>query len=285
MRDNGGGSGSGSSGVDNGIASGVDTSGRCDGCDAGGSAAGGAAGGAGMIADVVPAGKRRVRVQRRHPPPTAAAAAAPTTAQVSPPKTDKTDVWCWHCCHPFDTLSLPLPVAYDDRRDVFRVMGTFCSWACMKAFNLESRSYLTPVVANVITLFRKRCTGALKGIRPAPPRIALRVFGGRLTIEEFRAAAEGSVEHVVLPPRMVEHELVVTQRDAGAATRNRALAAKAPPDLAAVVDFKHVSTKNETLRLKRSKPMAHTRNQLEQAMGLTIAIAPAPSESPTAKPQ
>jgi hypothetical protein len=221
-----------------------------------------------MIADLVPAGKRRVRVQRRQQPASAAAASAAAADGVA---SARAGVWCWHCCHPFDTQPLPLPIAYDDRRDVYRVMGTFCSWACMKAFNLESRSYLTPVVANIVTLFRKRCTGALRGIRPAPPRIALRVFGGRLTIEEFRAAAEGSVEHVVLPPRMIEHELVVMQRDAGAATRNRVLAAKAPPDLAAVVNFKDVSTKNETLRLKRSKPMVNTRNQLERAMGLTIA--------------
>ena len=233
----------------------------------GGDAAGKAgAAGAGMIADLVPAGKRRVRVQRRQQPASRAAAAAAAAAAVPKPP-----VWCWHCCHPFDTQPLPLPIAYDDRRDVYRVMGTFCSWACMKAFNLESRSYLTPAVPNIVTLFRKRCTGALKGIRPAPPRIALRVFGGRLTIEEFRAAAEGAVEHVVLPPRMVEHELVVLQRNAGAATRNRVLAAKAPPDLAAVVNFKDVSTKNETLRLKRSKPLVNTRNQLERAMGLTIA--------------
>lgn len=153
---------------------------------------------------------------------------------------------------------------------MYRVMGTFCSWACMKAFNLESKSYLQSVTANIITLFHRRCTGHLRGVRPAPPRIALAVFGGTMSIEEFRAASQNPVEHVVLPPRMVEHEVVVVQREAAKQQRP---AAKPPPDLGAVVDFKNVSTKNETLRLKRPKPATPSRNLLEHAMGLTIVPA------------
>lgn len=201
--------------------------------------------------------KRRVRVKRPGAP--------------APPG----DTWCWHCCHAFATQPLPMPIAYDDRRDSFAVMGTFCSWACMKAFNFESKSYLSAVNANIITLFHKKCTGRLGGIRPAPPRITLREFGGRMSIEEFRAASNNPVEYVVLPPRMVEHEVVVTERATAAATRTRQNAARPPPDLAAVVDFKDVSAKNETLRLKRPKPLRAATNLLETAMGLTIKPAAA----------
>lgn len=178
----------------------------------------------------------------------------------------RTDKWCWHCCHPFDGQPLPQPFKYDDRRDVYHVRGTFCSWPCMKAHNLDSCSYMKPVCANVITLFYKRCTGQLRGIRSAPPKHALRVFGGTMSIEEFRAASGKPLEYCVLPPRMVLHEHVIHEVQSGSATRCKR--AKPPPDLHAVVDFKDVATKNETLRLKRPKPLQNNRNLLERTMGL-----------------
>lgn len=178
-----------------------------------------------------------------------------------------TDQWCWYCCHPFDGCPLPMPIKYDDRKDVYHVMGKFCSWACMKAFNSESCSYLKSVNANIITLFRKRCTKELNGIRSAPPRIALKVFGGSMSIAEFRAATDKPLEYCVLPPRMVTHHHAIQETDL-AQLRLRARQHHAPPDLKAVVDFKDVSTKNETLRLKRPKPLQNNRNLLERTMGI-----------------
>lgn len=184
----------------------------------------------------------------------------------------KTDQWCWYCCHPFDTKPLPMPISYDDRRDVFHVMGTFCSFACMKAYNGESSSYLKYVNATNITLFHKRCTGKLRGIRSAPPRVALKVFGGHMSIEEFRAASDKPLEYCVLPPRMILHSQALQeidmsqQQQAVTALRQRGRQA---PDLGAVVNFKDVATKNETLRLKRPKPLQNNRNLLERTMGIS----------------
>ncbi len=187
----------------------------------------------------------------------------------STPWPSSTTTWCWHCCHPFDGQPLPLPIRYDDRRDEFHVMGNFCSWSCMKTFNSESTSYMKTVISTVITLFHKRCTGVLRGIRAAPPRVSLQVFGGHLSIAEFRAASDRDVEHCVLPPRMVVHDIVVLEQDRAATARGKTQEARAPPDLATVVDFKAVSTKNETLRLKRPKPLKNNnRNLLEQVMGI-----------------
>ncbi len=181
----------------------------------------------------------------------------------------RTDQWCWYCCHGFDTPPLPLPIRHDDRRDVFHVKGTFCSWSCMKAYNLESTSYMKAVCANILTLFHRRCTGQLRGIRPAPPRHALRVFGGTMTIDEFRAASGKPLEYCVLPPRMVLHHHVIQETRQAAAGSRRA---KPAPDLAAQVDFKDVATKNETLRLKRPKPLQNNRNLLERTMGLSSVL-------------
>ena len=176
----------------------------------------------------------------------------------------RTDTWCWWCCHPFDGSPLPLPFKYDSRRDVFHVMGTFCSWACMKAYNSDSASYLKNVTATNITLFHKRCTGRLAGVHPAPPRITLKVFGGTMTIDEFRAASAHDSTYRLLPPRMILHSQAVEENVRRSAAERR----RPPANLAAAVNFKDVVTKNETLRLKRPKPLQSNRNLLERAMGI-----------------
>lgn len=209
--------------------------------------------------------------RRRVRPVKSDSAADPAAADEDPSYPSSTDGWCWHCCHPFRTRPLPMPIKYDDRRDVFHVMGTFCSWACMKAYNLDSTSYMKHVNANTITLFRKRCTGCLGGLRPAPPRVALKVFGGTMSIEEFRAACEKPAGYSVLPPRMIVHRHAVLEKETSAQEQLRKRPTPAP-DLNACVNFRDVSTKNETLRLKRPKPLQNNRNLLEKTMGLgTVA--------------
>ena len=117
-------------------------------------------------------------------------------------------ILCWHCCHPFASQPLPMPTHYNERLDMFRITGTFCSWACMKAYNMDSRSYMRHVNATIITLCRKRCTGKVEAVHPAPPRLALQAFGGDMTIEEFRATNKNMM---VLPPRMIMHRPVIEE--------------------------------------------------------------------------
>lgn len=174
-----------------------------------------------------------------------------------------TDLWCWHCCHPFTSMPLPMPVDHDDRRDTFHVTGTFCSWACIKAYNLDSHTYKKGLISNTLTLFHKRCTGVLRGIRPAPPRQMLRVFGGSMSIEDFRAASQAPVEYTVLPARMVVLQQMIQE------TKNAVGPLSGPkPNLDSHVSFTDVVTKNETLRLKRPKPLQNNRNLLERTMGI-----------------
>jgi hypothetical protein len=181
----------------------------------------------------------------------------------------KTDMWCWHCCHPFDTQPLPMPIKYDDRRDMFVVTGVFCSWSCMKTYNLESANYMKNVISMFIRMFIKRCTGSTAPVQPAPPRIKLRVFGGSMSIKEFRAASSSGTFRV-LPPKMivydpfVEHEVVVPRSRQKQCNRDD------------TVSFKDVRARNETLRLKRPKPLQNNKNALERTIGInTVQFAAA----------
>lgn len=167
---------------------------------------------------------------------------------------------CWHCCHPFDGPPLPMPIRYDDRLDLFHVVGTFCSWACMKAHNTDSNSYMRHVNATVITLFHKKCTGKLQGIRPAPPRLALQAFGGTMTIAEFRACQQNLM---ILPPKMIMHRPVVEEIPA------RLRDKPSTQQMQDSVSFKDATAQNDMLRLRRPKPLT-SHNLLVRTMGVQI---------------
>ena len=115
----------------------------------------------------------------------------------------RVEIACWYCCHGFDTVPIPLPVAYDERRNVFSTMGWFCSFDCCKSFNLERNSVNRDRCCTLLSLFRSKIrakelgraplsasTASAYGIRGAPVRRKLAMFGGPLSIEEFRRGAE-----------------------------------------------------------------------------------------------
>jgi hypothetical protein len=99
----------------------------------------------------------------------------------------------------------------------------------------------------------------------------LAVFGGSLTIDEFRQASVDGVSHAVLPPKMLPYMQIVEERRACSKAR-----APGDTDLTETVDFQNVSAKNETLRLRRSAPSAKKAadgpNVLERAMGISAFL-------------
>lgn len=176
-----------------------------------------------------------------------------------------TKVLCWHCCHPFSGPPLPLPVSYDSKRQTFRVTGTFCSWACIKGYNSESRSYMSQIDATIISLFYKQCTGTMPGlgkarVMPAPPRIALKAFGGSMTLEEFRKCDKNMV---IVPPRVILHRPVI--EEVPARLRER----PTEQHLQEEVSFQSATSPNPQLRIKRSKPLL-CHNLLGKTMGVQI---------------
>lgn len=160
---------------------------------------------------------------------------------------ETTSCYCWHCCHPFDTKPVPLPVKHDSRLDVFQVTGVFCSWACMYAY--AKNNYLQSMV---IMLFRKRCTGKIGGLIPAPPRMTLKIFGGHLGIDEFRKTSEDGIAYTLLPPKMILqshilHEHMIQDKHASLRARVN------EDDVHVDLTTEHVSTTSNSLKLRRPK--------------------------------
>ena len=99
-------------------------------------------------------------------------------------KPSKTDIYCWWCCHPFDTCIVYTPINYNNKREIFKVKGLFCSYSCSYAFTLKDKTILDK---SLLKFMYKVITGKkFENINPAPPKEILNVFGGSKTIEEFR---------------------------------------------------------------------------------------------------
>lgn len=150
------------------------------------------------------------------------------------------DTWCWWCCHTFDSEPLGFPYKHDDLRDRFYTTGHFCSFDCVKAYNLDRDSATKAINAMWILLMKKRLTGSTSPIRCAPKRHTLKEFGGPLSIEEFRS---GSHEVTCRMPNEIRQ----------------------PPE---IIVKKVASSSSDELVLKRPKPLKREQSLLEKTLGL-----------------
>ena len=161
-------------------------------------------------------------------------------------------MWCWWCCHTFEGEPLKMPKKYDELRKKFHTQGFFCSWSCVKAYAIDKHgvNFGGRICGNIICM-RKQMYGLIGPVKIAPNRYELNVFGGNMTIEEFRKDAlidvgkrnpinDDSVREVCVP--FVSNTLKVEE----------------------------IKSSDSDLKLKREKPLQRTHNSLESALGLRI---------------
>jgi len=98
---------------------------------------------------------------------------------------EKTDLWCWWCSHPFTNTPFGLPIKFENNK--YSIQGCFCSLNCAKAYNIKENNYRTTEINSLIEDFRRELFGINSyPVIIAPPRQSLKVYGGFLTIDEFR---------------------------------------------------------------------------------------------------
>lgn len=96
---------------------------------------------------------------------------------------------CFWCCHSINNTIYSMPYNYDTINDSYFVYGSFCSLQCANAYNFSIHGSSDKVweINSWIQMLGKRY-GLNYTIRPAPSKYLLKMFGGNLTIEEFREA-------------------------------------------------------------------------------------------------
>jgi hypothetical protein len=118
---------------------------------------------------------------------------------------EKTDVSCWWCCHNFTSMPIGVPVDFVARIKKFRVKGIFCSFACMIAYAKNQHIFSKYLVR----YFYCKLTGepiSDTQLPCAPPRCALKMFGGELNIDEFR---KKSKENTIY--KMIDYPLFISR--------------------------------------------------------------------------
>ena len=174
-------------------------------------------------------------------------------------------VLCWWCCHPFEGEALNVPYKYDELKKKFYTTGIFCSWACMKAYAVDAYGITRGgIISQNISLMRMKTTKNLKSVCRAPNRYCLKAFGGTMDIEEFRNVGADNFPHLQMPNAiyMSPHILNKTSNE------SRSMAT-ARDNKSKMEEINNSTTTTETLRLKRPKPLARDKNNLESMLGIT----------------
>jgi hypothetical protein len=94
---------------------------------------------------------------------------------------------CWNCCHEIHGQCSAQPIHYD--KGVFTTVGHFCSAPCISRYIIDS-NISTEMVFSRLALLNLyiNIQHETKGltVTPAPPKIVLEMFGGSMTIEDYR---------------------------------------------------------------------------------------------------
>lgn len=165
-------------------------------------------------------------------------------------------IYCWWCCHPFSGAPCSLPVEY--KNNTFNVLGIFCSPECAAAYNFDDHSAgcdLWERYSLLNFLYRKVYSDKHIKIKLAPPRQTLKIFGGSLSIKEFRqhnTNYEYNYRIIMPPMTSVIPVQEISSLDKGFSSKNEKRS--------------NTSDRVDTsLKLKRSKPINNS-NTLDKCM-------------------
>lgn len=171
------------------------------------------------------------------------------------------NICCWWCCHRFEGTPVYLPHWVTD--GVFNVTGHFCSFACVLSYNHSQRDEHAYQRENMLVLMY-RCHGRYDLLIPAPPRESLRMFGGWLTIDEFRMSQ--NLVRLIHPPIQSLKYTIETENirmQSSSAGSSYPLSKTYVP-----LSGDHVNRAKEALKLKRNAPKKTHYVSMEETLGL-----------------
>lgn len=178
-----------------------------------------------------------------------------------------TSVYCWWCAHPFNGPPCSLPCDY--KNGIFKVSGIYCSPECAAAYNfsdIHSGYDIWERYSLLNYLYRKVYSDNNIKIKLAPPRQTLKIFGGNLTIKDFRIhnSNYNNIYKIIMPP-MVS---ITPIQEIG--PTNNGFSSKTDKKVF-MIDKEKV--KDNSLKLVRKKPFNSSKNTLEKCMLMSNNIS------------
>ena len=98
---------------------------------------------------------------------------------------------CWHCCHNFEGNVVYVPHSCTSS-GVYSVYGNFCSFPCAKSYLMDVNAFSCSIQLLLLNRMARDAYHFIGDICAAPPRVSLTMFGGGLSIEEFRTSSNSS---------------------------------------------------------------------------------------------
>lgn len=176
---------------------------------------------------------------------------------------EKTDVACFWCAHTFENQPCILPER--EVGGVFIVYGNFCCPECALAYVLHET--IDPHVRweRIALLHRIYDREGAGRMFPAPPRDVLKLFGGALSIESFRATIRhGKVRVDMHMPPMVSILGSIDTKPIDffdSSIKNTMIGS---------LQIEKTQKAEEGLRLKRTKPLKDKESTLDSVMSIHI---------------
>lgn len=171
-----------------------------------------------------------------------------------------TTIHCYWCCHRFETPPFGIPIKYSLSENKFHVYGCFCSLECSAAYNMNGKESMDEIWEryNLINLLSRRI-GYKQLIKPAPCRLALKIFGGHLSVNEFRSfCATTKILNINFPPMMTMTQQIEEINDSDINSEYKYIP----------IDTDRINKYKEKIKIKRSKPLTDFKNTLDHAMNL-----------------
>lgn len=178
---------------------------------------------------------------------------------------ETSDIACFWCIHQFDIQPCIIPERED--KGLWRVYGNFCCAECAVSYLLNET--MDPHVRweRMALLHRLYDPQGLSRIFPAPARESLKVFGGPMTIESFRATVRaGKVRVDIHMPPMVSilGSIDTKPIDFFDSSLKNTMFTPAEKSTARAAE--------EGLRLKRTKPLKDKDSTLDSVMNIQIKV-------------
>jgi hypothetical protein len=117
---------------------------------------------------------------------------------------------CWWCKNCFSSPPVQLPEDYYN--ETFFCIGHFCSFSCMKGYNLDINDSLLWKRESLINLLYYMTYSENLEINHAPHWMTLEEFGGNLTIEQFREkSCINTKDFLILHPPLVSRQMQIEE--------------------------------------------------------------------------
>jgi hypothetical protein len=175
---------------------------------------------------------------------------------------ESTNIHCWWCCNQFNNTPCAIPEYY--KKEKFYVNGCFCSFNCAASYNFNKNDNNMWERYSLLNLmYKKLFNQKIVKIDLAPPREVLKMFGGYMSIEEFRENSLRSEKvFTVIKPPLIS---IIPKIEENISNINKSL-----KNNNSIINENILNKTQNTLKLKRNKPITNPNSTLQSFMDLKI---------------